>query len=212
MSKKNVITMTGSASVAAVPDLMSISLTVEARHDRAQDAYVLAAQRSSQVVAALSASAPRAKLSTTGIGLRSRTSWRNEENVVIGYEADSTLQLSQLELAQVSEVLSAAVAAGGDGLRIDSVSAEVSDPTTAQDQAREFAYANARAKAEQLATLAGCSLGRTLSIKENQAGSPTPIIRVKATTMAASSMPIIAGEQEQSVHLEVSWELKSIKD
>ena len=208
MSKK-IITMNGSASVSAVPDRMSISLAVEARHDQAQGAYALVAQRSTEVVAALKQRAPQANLSTTGIGLRTRTSWKNEENIVVGYEADTSLQLADLKVTEISEVLSAALSAGGDNLRINSLTAEVSDPIPAQVQARELAFTDAHTKATQLAHLADCSLGRVLSIKETRDVAPGPVLRAKAAIMAEASMPVVAGEQELSVQLEVSWELKS---
>ena len=150
---------------------------------------------------------PGAKLSTTGIGLRARTVWRNDENVLAGYEADTTLRLTHVGIEQVSEVLGAAVAAGGDALRIHSVQAEVSDPSLAYATARDLAFADARAKAEQLAALAGCTLGKALRVKETTQGSPLPILRVKAADMAASSMPVVAGEQELSANVEVCWEL-----
>lgn len=209
MSKKNSITMTGSASVSAVPDRMSISLVVEARHDQAQGAYSLVAQRSTEVIAALTQSAPQSKLSTTGIGLRTRTSWKNEENVVIGYEADTSLQLADLKVTEISAVLSAALSVGGDYLRINSLTAEVSDPTPAQVRARELAFTDVHTKATQLAQLADSSLGKVLSIKETYGATPGPVLRAKAAVMAEASMPVVAGEQELSVHLEVSWELKT---
>lgn len=209
MSKKNIITMNGSASVSAVPDRMSISLAVEARHDQAQGAYALVAQRSTEVIAALTQSAPQAKISTTGIGLRTRTSWKNEENIVVGYEADTSLQLSHLKVTEISEVLSAALSAGGDNLRINSLTAEVSDPIPAQVQARELAFTDAHTKATQLAQLAGSSLGRVLSINETRGAAPGPVLRAKSAVMAEGSMPVVAGEQELSVQLEVCWELKS---
>ncbi|PQZ92816.1 hypothetical protein CQ018_10045 [Arthrobacter sp. MYb227] len=209
MSKKKFITMNGSATVSEVPDLMSISLAIEARHDQAQGAYSLVAQRSTDMISALSSHTPLVKLATTGIGLRSRTSWHNEENVVVGYEADTSLQLTGVGIEEVSEVLAVALAAGGDYLRINSVTAEVSDPLPAQYQARELAFNDARAKAKQLAALAGCSLGSTLSVKEIRGAVPGPVLRAKAAVMAESSMPVVAGEQELSVHVEVSWELIS---
>lgn len=207
MSKKNTITMFGSASVGAVPDTMSLSLGVEALHGQAEGAYALAASRARELVAALGKAVPGAKLSTTGIGLRARMVWRNDENVLAGYEADTMLRLTHVGIEQVSEVLAVAVAAGGDALRIHSVQAEVSDPSIAYTAARDLAFADARSKAEQLAALAGCTLGKALRVKEALQGSPLPVLRVKAADMAASSMPVVAGEQELSAHVEVRWEL-----
>ena len=207
MSKKNSITMFGSAAVAAVPDRMNVLLAVEVRHEQAEGAYALAADRAKELIAALESSAPGAKITTTGIGLRARTAWRNDENVLVGYEADTTLQLNHLRVEEVSPALAAAVAAGGDSLRINSVLAEVSDPSVAYAQARELAFADARQKAVQLADLAGCALGRVLRVEESVMASGAPVVRAKAADMVSASMPVVAGEQELSTNLEVCWEL-----
>ncbi|MGL3807975.1 SIMPL domain-containing protein [Paeniglutamicibacter sp. R2-26] len=207
MSTTNSITVFGSATAGAVPDTMAVTLGVEARHDRAEGAYSLAASRAGDLVATLQDAAPGARLSTTGIGLRARTVWRNDENVLAGYEADTTLRLAQVDIARVSGVLGAAVAAGGDALRIHSVQAEVSDPSLAWSAARDSAFAEARAKAEQLAALAGCTLGKALRVKEVTQDGALPVLRVKAADMAAASMPVAAGEQELTATLEVRWEL-----
>ncbi len=95
MSKKNSITMFGSAAVAAVPDRMNVSLAVEVRHEQAEGAYRSPRAGPRNWLPHLQSSAPGAKITTTGIGLRARTAWRNDENVLVGYEADTTLQLNQ---------------------------------------------------------------------------------------------------------------------
>lgn len=208
MSKRNSITVVGSASVAAAPDRMTVSLGIEARHAQAGDAYALAAARAQDLVAALSRAVPEATLTTTGIGLRARMAWRNEENVLAGYEADSTLRLTHLGIERVSEALDAAVAAGGDALRIHSVQAEVSDPTLAQARARDLAFSEAKTKAQQLAALSGCTLGKVLTVRETTPGSALPMLRARVSEMAAASMPVAEGEQELSAHVEVCWELR----
>ena len=203
------ITVTGTASAPAVPDIMAISLSVTSHHAQAAEAFALAAAAAGAVIAAVASADPAAELSTTGITLTARTTWRNEEAVLLGYDAETTIEATNLAVDAVATVLSAAVGAGGDALRIHSLRAEVSDPASALETARELAFADARAKAEQLSGLAGARLGAALQVRESAHEPALPLQRAKSVAMAASSMPVVAGRRDLSVALEVTWELLS---
>ncbi|MBV1780885.1 SIMPL domain-containing protein [Paeniglutamicibacter sp. ABSL32-1] len=207
MNRPAAITVHGTASAPAVPDVMAISLTIHLHHGQAAEAFDLAAVRAREVIAAVLVAAPGANLATTGIGLMARTSWRNEESVADGYDAETTIEARELAVDAVTWVLAAAVAAGGDALRIHSLRAEVSDPGTALKAARESAFADARSKAAHLAALAGARLGAALLIREVGDAPVEPLQRAKAVALAAESMPVVAGRRELSVTLEVQWEL-----
>lgn len=207
MSRHRAITVHGTASAPAVPDTMTISLTIQVHHGQAAEAFDLASVRAREVIAAVLVAAPGANLATTGIGLSARTAWRNEASVPDGYDADTSIEAGDLAVDAVTWVLAAAVAAGGDALRIHSLRAEVSDPGAALAEARDLAFAEARAKAEQLARLAGARLGPALLIREVADQPALPLQRAKATLLAADSMPVVAGRRELSVTLEVGWEL-----
>ena len=201
------ITVQGTASAPAVPDVMAISLTIQLHHGQAAEAFGLASGRAREVIEAVLVAAPGANLATTGIGLAARTAWRNEVSVLDGYDAETTIEARDLAVDTVTWVLAAAVAAGGDALRIHSMRAEVSDTADALLAARESAFADARTKAEHLASLAGARLGRTLLVREIAGDPVLPLQRAKSIQFSAQSMPIVAGQRELSVTLEVQWEL-----
>lgn len=203
------ITVTGTASASAVPDIMAISLSVGSHHAQAAEAFAQASGSAGAVIAAVGTADPAAELSTTGITLAARTTWRNEEALLLGYDAETTIEATNLAVEAVSRVLSAAVGAGGDALRIHSLRAVVSDPTLALETARALAFADARAKAEHLSLLAGARLGDVLEVRESAQEPAVPLRRAKAIAMAAASMPVVAGLRDLSVALEVTWELLS---
>ena len=62
---------------------------------------------------------------------------------------------------------------GGEGVRIDSVSLTPSDPSYALRDARAAAFADALAKASQLAGLAGRMLGDLLWLDERHDSTPS---------------------------------------
>lgn len=198
MNPTPTITVIGTAAASVVPDIMGICLTVHQQHAQAAEAFAQAAACAHNIIATILEVAPNADLSTTGVTLAPRTGWRNDESVMLGYDAQTTLEAGGLSVDAVSAVLSAAVGAGGDALRIDSLRAEVSDPDSALETARALAFADARTKAEHLALLAGARLGAALSIRERP-GAPTAAVqRVMASRVAAASMPVALG---------VRWEL-----
>lgn len=207
MKRTPTITVRGTASASVVPDVMGISLTVQVHHAQAAEAFGLASERAREVIEAVLVAAPGATLATTGIALAARNAWRNEESVPDGYDAETNIEASDLATDNVTWVLAAAVAAGGDALRIHSMNAEVSDAADALRTARESAFTDARSKAEHLASLAGARLGTVLLVGE-VAGEPVlPLQRTKSTQSSAQSMPVVAGRRQLSVTLEVRWEL-----
>lgn len=200
------VTTLGSAAIAAVPDLASITLAVECRDAGAQGAFDAAAAAATRVFEAIAATAPTALLTTRGVGLRAETAWHDEQTVLTGYVADSTLLVSGLAVQAASSVLRAAVNAGADAVRIESLEYELADELTARNSAREDAFADARAKAEQLARLAGRSLGAALIIEEVREQSNVPL-RAAGRDMKMASMPVMAGEKHVSAGVSVCWEL-----
>lgn len=207
MSKTPRITVPGTGSSWAVPDVMNISFTLQGHHLQGALAFARASDAARDVIAAVGRMAPTAELSTTGITLAARSTWRNEESVFAGYDAETTVEAVGLAVDSVPAVLEAAVAAGGDALRIHSLRAEVSDPAPVLVEARDAAFADARSTAEQLAQLSGTQLGTVQRIRESAEAPAFPLTRVKATPMASSSMPVVAGKQTHTVNLEVTWRL-----
>ncbi len=207
MSREPSITVTGTGSAPAVPDIMAISFSVTSHHDQAAEAFARASANAGEVIDAVASADPAAELSTTGITLSARTTWRNEEAVLLGYDAETTIEATNLAVEAVAKVLLAAVGAGGDALRIHSLRAEISDPSGALETARARAFTDARTKAMHLALLAAARLGAVVTVRESAHEPAPPLPRAKAVALAAS-MPVLAGRQDLSVTLEVTWELR----
>lgn len=200
------VTTNGSATIAAVPDLAIITLAVECRHPEAKGAFDAAGAAAQRVLGAVAEVAPDALLGTRGVGLRAETAWHDDQTVLTGYLSDSTLLVSGLPVQKASAVLDAAVAAGANDVRIQSLEYELADANEAANAARDEAFADARAKAEQLARLAGRKLGAAVLIQETGQGHISPL-RKASRDMMAASMPVLAGETEIGAGVTVTWEL-----
>ena len=93
-----------------------------------------------------------------------------------------------------------------------SIRFEISDQSELYVQARQAAWENALAKAEQLAELADVELGAVLTINET---SYTPIRyaeRAVAETAYAAGVPVEAGTESVQISLQVTWSLQEIAE
>jgi uncharacterized protein YggE len=84
----------------------------------------------------------------------------------------------------------------------------VADWSKKVDEARIAAIEDARRKAEILARAAGARLGRVLTIEEEGASAPAPVLR-RAAPMAAAAepVPVATGDQTFRIGVNVTWEL-----
>ena len=122
-----------------------------------------------------------------------------------GYIATNLVEVRVRDIASLGTLLDTAIASGGN--RIESIRFEVSDVNAALEQAREAAWNDARAKAEQLAQLAGATLGEVLLINDYSA-TPFPSAQAGAASLdTVAAVPIAPGNQLIAVSLQITWRL-----
>ncbi len=128
---------------------------------------------------------------------------RPQEPRIIGFTVNNQLTVKVRDFDRLSETLDGAIAAGGDAMRVNGVSFTVDEPEQYWDEAREAAVNDARERAQQLAKLAGASLGSLRSISEsnNRGGYPAPLYAFAQSADASfeSATPLNPGEQQISV-------------
>lgn len=189
------INVSGLGQVEAEPDMATITIGVTA-----QDAAAAEAVR--QVNASMSRLLPQLRdlgvedrhVQTQQVSLSplwsNRSSNADEPPRIKGYAASNTLAVTIVDLDRLGPVLDAVLKEGANqfnGLRFG-----VQDPAPLQSEARALAVAQARQKAEELATAAGVRLGPVLNISDGQGGRPGPAGREMAAL--ASDTPIARGE------------------
>ncbi len=110
------------------------------------------------------------------------------------------------DLDDAGALVQEALAAAGDTARLDSTRFALADPSRAAAQAREAAFADAQAKAEQLARLAGRALGPVAAVVEGGGESPVPLRAMAARADAfASTLTIDVGEEVVTATVTVRW-------
>ena len=196
----------GRASVA--PDKADLTLSVEVQAKSAEAARDQAAAAMTALIKALKEDNVADKDIQTSYVSLYPIYGQDGANKISGYQLANRVTVVIHDVSKVSTIIDSAIKAGGNPVRVQGISFGIDNPEAALAQAREKAYADARAKAEQYAKLAGVTLGRVMHIIEGGGIPPMPrpyaeMSAMRSAVGAASPTPIQAGEQEVSVTVEV---------
>lgn len=215
------IRVSGEGSVTAVPDVAVLSIGVEAEASTVEQAMDKAAQAMDKVVDALHHQGIADKdIKTRGFSIYpiwDRVGWlddwledENRERVV-GYRVSNTASVKVRDIGSTGDVIDAAASAGGDLIRISGVSFTIDDPSAFEEEARAAAVADARAKAQQLARLAGVQLGKPFYISESGGYYPTywdAGMGYLESDEYRASTPISPGETEITVSIDMAFTIQ----
>jgi uncharacterized protein YggE len=111
-----------------------------------------------------------------------------QQQDVTGYQVTNTVAATIRNIDSTGTVIDAVVASAGNLIRINNVAFDISDPTQYYAQARQKAVADAQARAQQIATASGVTLGKITYINESTS-TPGPIYRTFAASDTAAPMP-----------------------
>ncbi len=209
--------VSGTGEVTVTPDIATLRLGIEVQEASVAEAQAKASEAMNEVITALTDSVAEKDIQTQYFSIRQRTRWdqAREEEVVVGYRVTNRVLAKIRDIDKVGSIINAVVQAGGDFIRIDDLGFSVDDPSVYYDEAREKAMADAQAKAEQLAELAGVTLGKPTYVSE---GIQSPIYRgvyyeYQAGGMAPPPAPapappsISPGEMEVSLTVQVAYSI-----
>jgi uncharacterized protein len=200
------ITVTGTGQATAPADVLRLNLSVG--HDAADVAAAVSqvAQRTDAVNAALRAQGvAAADIYTSSVNVYPQYA---DSMAVAGYRATHSLIVTTKDLTGFGRLLNAAVDAVGNDLGLDHLQFDVEDKRALMDRARELAFAQARTKADQLATLAGQSIGSIAAVAETYGHTPIREMAARAHKAGdgfAPELSVTPGEQTVEISLEVRW-------
>ena len=202
------VTVQGVGHVSVVPDQLALALGVSATRsdlDAALDATSTAMQ---DVVDTLVAQGVDEKdVQTTDLSMY--PVYSRKPRALTGYRVDQSVSVVVRDLAQASDVVTAAVAAGGAGVHLDDLRLQVGDPDGSLAPARTAAYEQARAKAEEYAGDVGAELGEVVRVSEvADQGRYDERVAYSAADSASAEIPIQAGQTDLSASVTVVFELR----
>lgn len=205
------ITMTGTGRTSVVPDEVTFDLRVRASRAELDAALADASTRMSASVDRLvAAGVAREQIQTSGLEMRpTYRRVKGQPAVPTGYAVTQTATVTA-GLDDAGGAVTAVVDGGDDKVTVGSLDLGVRDEAAATKSARDGAMRESRAKAEQYAEAAGRDLGPALEVRE-PAGVGDPRAKVDYSLESADASvatPILAGEQDLTVQVEVVWELR----
>lgn len=206
-SQNEGIWVSGHGEVTAVPDIADLRLGVVAQGATVAEAQAGAAVAMDKVMTALEMGGVAKKdIQTQQFSIQQVTRWdkETEKEIVIGYRVSNMVVAKIRNIDKAGSIIEASAEAGGDLTRIDDISFSIDDPSAYQKEARDKAMADAKAKAEQMATLAGVTMGKPTYISES-ISYPYPRPIYGKVTESAAAPPISPGELKISVDVQVVY-------
>lgn len=198
------ITVTGTGTIQAAPDLATLMIGVTTQGETAAVALSANSEAVAAVTARLTASGIEARdMQTSNLSIN--PNWTSFDSgaapTISGYVATNLLTIRVRDLGGLGAVLDAAVADGANTL--NGLTFGMAKPEPALNEARKAAVADARARAELLVAAAGMKLGRVVTITEGGAWTdPAPMFR---DSVAAA--PVQGGEVAMTASVTIQYEM-----
>lgn len=212
ISSRPRIDVQGVGTVSVEPDLVELTLGVETRAKKVKSAQSEAAKAMSSIINILEKSGLAEKdIQTRYFDITDEYEYQSSKRVFIGYRVSNSVTAKIRDLDNVGGIIDAVVDAGGDATRVSNITFTVEELAPYQSQARELAVADAIAKAELFADLAGVKRGGLVFITES--GGSTPVsqsIGTRAYAYAEESIatPISVGDLEVEVTVQTIFDIK----
>lgn len=197
------ISVTGTGTVEAAPDMATLMIGVTTQAPTAAEALAANTTATDAMIARLTASGIEARdMQTSNLSINPNwTGYDSSTPTIAGYVASNMLTIRVRALDTTGTVLDAAVTDGANTL--NGLTFGLANPEPAYDEARKEAVADARAKAELLAAAAGVTLGDVLSIADQGAMTdPAPMYREAAS---AAPVPVVGGELGLIANVSVTY-------
>ncbi len=214
----NAINVYGKGTASASPDIVLVTLGIEAREDSVLEARGRAAEAMTKLFAVLQqAGIDDQDIQTRTFSITPQYTWREKrdeegnrinEQVPAGFIVSNQVVVLLRDIAKTGHVIDSIAVAGGDLTRVRGVQFAIDDPSAIEAQAREAAVLEGMKKARHYAETAGLNLGALLTINESSTTVPGPksLGQDRSLMMLAeSTTPVAGGELEVQVTLQMSF-------
>lgn len=211
IAAKNTITISGQGKVFSAPDIGIISLGV------VSDAKTVAAAQKDNVTkmnkitqAMKDLGVEEKDLKTTNYSIYPRYQYnpRLGRSDIIGYEVSQTLEVKIRNLDKVGDIISKGAELGAN--QTDSLSFTFDDPEKLNQEARTKAVANAKEKADALASVLGVKMVRIVSFSESSYMPQTAYYAERSLGIGGGggdAPDIQTGENEVTSNVTITYEI-----
>lgn len=202
------IDIAATGEVSRAPDVAIIGTGVVTRAATAGDALAQNAARLDRVRAALRrAGIAERDVQTSTVSLNPDYVYaEGQPPRLTGYQATNQLTVRFRDIRASGRIIDALVAEGAN--QINGPTLTIDKPESALDEARTRALAVGRARAELYARSLGLRVVRLVSVTEGGGGVPGPVPIAAMRAERSADTAIVPGEQQLSVTLQMSFELR----
>lgn len=201
------MTIVGIGKTSVKPDMAETTLGVRANAPTVSEATSKVNSDMDKILKALKgAGIAERDTQTTGFNVNID---QDRDGKPTGYQVSNMVRVRVRDLDKIGPTIDAALAAGAN--QVYGIQFTLADPTASQTQARAAAVADAKARATELATEAGVTLGDIVQISNVVGGGPVFADAAMKGMGAASAMQSVAvqvGELEVSAQVQVIYALK----
>lgn len=205
-SASGTIIVGGVGRVALAPDLADLRLGVAVGRPTVAGARAEAARLMDAILGALDAAGvARADVRTAVLAVQPRYEYPDgRPPVLTGHELANVVEVTVRDLARLAAVIDGSLGAGATSL--DGLTFRVADPSAAEQEARRAAMAQARSRADVLATSSDLTITGVLEVVEGVGGQPPgPHAKADRMLMVEAATPVEAGSVEISVAVTVTY-------
>ena len=206
-ARTSTVTMVGTGSVSAAPDMAEITSGVVTQAPTAAQALAANSQAMERLLQALGTLGIATRdIQTTNINVSPvrRQGRDGQPPEITGYEVTNQVRVKVRDLPSLGRVLDQQVGQGAN--LVHGIQYGRQEPVPLQDEARRRAMADARRKAELYAAAVSLKVGRVVAVQE--AGAPTPRPEMAPRVMVSAAVPVAPGEQEIQASVTVTFTLE----
>ncbi len=206
------ITVIGQGEASGPPDRASINAGV----NTLAPSVVESSEQNQAIIERIMAALKQEGIEDADIQTADYSVWPEQQHdprgtgeiTITGYRVNNTVRINVKDIERLGNLLAAVTNAGATS--IHGVGFSVKDTVALEDRARAAAMADARARAEALAGLAGVKLGKVMNISTSPGGSyPMPMMGGgREMAMSASVPGISSGQLSINVQVQVSYEIR----
>ena len=178
------VTTMGVGTASAVPDAVALTVAVRQQADSVADALAGCASAVEVLVATARQFTDEDMVATRGFEV---DRWHDRDGQPSGYVATHTLSVLCPGFDQAGDLLTALADDVGDRFAVHGVRSTLTETTALEAHAREAAFAQARAKAEELAALAGQRVVEAVRVVEGR--EDVPLGRLEMMSARAAGPP-----------------------
>ena len=210
-NSSNILSTSGIATADVKPDKVTIIIGVETTNKTAKVALSSNTAEINKVLEVLlAAGVKKNETSTASFRVSPNYNYSQGQNKITGFTVANSIQIQSSDINGTAKWIDTAVSSGGANT-IDGINFALSDKKSevVKHSLIKQAVIDARNKADIAASALGLKIigvkSANLNEFEQSPLGPLPLAMAAKVAPTASATPIIAGQQEISVHISISW-------